>query len=667
MTPSAPILSTTERATLEAVCDALVPALAADADDTALLFALNGSAVGLAWAVEQAIGAHDDEAQRQLRRLLRMLEHPLTMRVLARRGQPFSALPQPDRERALLALATNPASQLRSGFQALKRLATFLFYSMTDEDGTNPTWPVIGYTPSSNPPAPESRLVLTSVTEQTTLEYDVCVIGSGAGGGVVAGELAATGKRVLVLEAGGGYQPPSFDQHELVGMQRLYLDGGMTATRDLSIAILAGGALGGGTTVNWQSSFRLPDAVREEWAAASGCRFFAEESFTASLDAVSARLHVSRDESIVNANNEALRRGCAELGYHWSVIPRNASGCDPEQCGHCVFGCRHGGKQSTPRTYLYDAQRNGNTTIIAGCRVDQISIVNGRVRGVEAIATDPQTGQEYTVTVQAPVVVVAAGAIHSPTLLIRSGVTLPALGQNLFLHPTSGVAGTYDDRIESWYGPPQTIVCDHFADLEGGYGLRVETAPAHPGLLAMSVPWFGARDHRRRMQQAAHMASLIVLVRDRNSGRVRLNQHGQPMIEYRPGKQEQTLLKRGIADAARIHLAAGAREILTLHTRAHQLQRTADVTDEQIDAFCQRLGRAAIDRNWSLLYSAHQMGTCRMGTDARSAVCNPDGEVFGVQGLFVADASAFPLSSGVNPMLTVMALAHHTAQRIKAT
>jgi choline dehydrogenase-like flavoprotein len=275
------------------------------------------------------------------------------------------------------------------------------------------------------------------------------------------------------------------------------------------------------------------------------------------------------------------------------------------------------------------------------------------------------TGHQHSVTVHAPLVVAAAGAIHSPALLMRSGVKLPALGQNLFLHPTSAVSGVYEDRIEPWQGPPQTILCDQFADLDDGYGFRLETAPVHPGLLALATPWFGARDHRRRMQQAAHVASFIVLVRDKTGGRVRLGKDGRPVIEYRPGAPEQAFLKRGIAEAVRVHLAAGATDVLTLHTREHTFRRSEELTDAQIDAFCQRLGKAALDRNWSALFSAHQMGTCRMGSDPRTAVCDENGEVFGVQGLFIADGSAFPLSSGVNPMLTIMALAHHTAQRVK--
>lgn len=665
MTPAAPLLSTTERATLEAICDTLLPALTADVDDAVLLFALSGSTLGLAWSVEQALQAQSDDQQRQFRRLLNLLERPLTMRALARRGVPFSALEQRDREKVLLALSTNPVPQLRMGFQALKRLATFLFYSMLDSDGTNPTWPLIGYTPSANPTPAPAKLNLTPVWEPTALEADVCVVGSGAGGGVVAAELAAAGKRVVVLEAGGGYQAADFDQHELAGMQRLYLDAGMTATHDLQVAILAGGALGGGTTVNWQASLRLPDAIRDEWATTSGCHSFTDDSFTRSIDAVAARMNVNKHESIVNANNEMLRQGCAQLNYHWSVIPRNARECDPEQCGHCVFGCRHGGKQGTLGTFLHDAQHNGDATIIAHCRVDQIVIENGHVTGVEATATDPLTGAEHTVSVHAPVVVAAAGAIHSPALLMRSGLKLPALGQNLFLHPTSAVSGVYAEQIEPWHGPPQTILCDQFAMLDGNYGFRLETAPVHPGLLALATPWFGARDHRRRMQQAAHVASFIVLVRDKQGGRVRVGKDGRPVIEYRPGAQEQAHLKRGIAEAVRVHLAAGASDVLTLHTREHSFRRSEELTDAQIDAFCQRLGKAALDRHWSALFSAHQMGTCRMGSDARTAVCDENGEVFGVAGLFIADGSAFPASSGVNPMLTIMALAHHTAQWIK--
>jgi choline dehydrogenase-like flavoprotein len=205
-----------------------------------------------------------------------------------------------------------------------------------------------------------------------------------------------------------------------------------------------------------------------------------------------------------------------------------------------------------------------------------------------------------------------------------------------------------------------------FAQLNGNYGYRLEAAPAHPGLIALALPWIDARQHRRLMQQAAHISAIFALVRDRTGGRVGLRRDGQPVVDYRPGKQERAHLRHGIEQAARIHIAAGAHEVVTGHTRERHLRNIPNLPPSMVDSFCRALGRGAVDRNWSLLFSAHQMGTCRMGSDPRTAVCDAHGEVYGVRGLFIGDASAFPAPSGVNPMITIMALAHHTAQFVKA-
>ncbi len=663
------LLTRGELRTLEIICDTLLPALPPEDGDDAHLFSLSASSVGVAGAVQQALALLDGSQQRQFRLLLRALEQPATIRLLTGKSRRFTRLSQPDRERVLLALATHRLPLLRTGFQGLKRLAAFLFYSVTDERGDNPTWPGIGYVPSTAPPARGTPLQLTYITRPMTLECDVCVVGSGAGGSIVASELAAAGKRVVVLEGAGGQQAHDFSQRELPGMQQLYLDAGLTSSRDLGMAILAGASLGGGTTVNWQASLPLPRGIREEWEVLSGCSHFVDPSFDRSFDAVRARLNVGTDESIVNPNNAVLQRGCEALGYRWSILPRNSKGCDAAQCGYCVFGCRHGGKQSAAVTYLRDAQTHGDTTIIPNCRVERLLISNGRVAGVEALARGREEnngGSLHRLRVRAAKVVVTAGAINSPLLLMRSGVSLPALGRNLFLHPTSAVAGIYDEPIETWSGPPQTIMSDHFANLAGLYGFRFEAAPAHPGLLALAAPWHGAFDHRRTMQQFAHASALIVLTRDQIGGQVRPSRSGKPIITYYPDAQEISHLKRGIAEAARVHIAAGARDLITLHTRDLGLKMPKNGTPGAVDDYCRRLSEARLDRNWSTLFSAHQMGTCRMGSSPRRAVCGPDGQVFGVRGLFIADGSAFPASSGVNPMLTIMALAHHTAQQIKA-
>jgi choline dehydrogenase-like flavoprotein len=677
------VLPPAERVTLESVCLALLPALAAEAGDDARLFSLDAGALGVAAEIERTVGGMRASQRADFGRLLRLLAQPAFMLVLAGQARPFAELAPARRERALLAMATSRLEPLRTGFQVLKRLAALLFYSVCPDGGENPTWPAIGYARPTRqaPPPGEPLLQLTPVLAPATLEADVCVIGSGAGGSVAAAELAAAGRRVVVLEAGGGAQAPDFEQSELHAMRTLFLDRGVAATRDLGIAILAGATLGGGTTVNWQTSLALPDAVRDEWAERSGCAFFAEESFSRSLAAVLRRLGAEAPESVINANNAVLRDGCQELGWRWQQVARNSRGCDTRQCGYCVFGCRHGGKQTAATTFLLDAQREGDTRILTGCRARRVLWSGGRARGVEAVATTA-SGEEVAVEIRAPTVVVAAGSLHSPALLLRSGLELPAVGRHLHLHPASGVAGTFARPIEPWNGPPQSVLCDEFAagagsgglaaggagdatgEGAGGYGFRLETAPAHPGLLAMATPWCGARDHRREMQQIARKCTLIVLVRDRSTGRVMVDREGAPVVDYRPGRQERAQLRLGIAAASRVLLAAGAEQLLALNHRRLGL-RTVDDPAARAGYF-DSVARSRSERNWSTLFSAHQMGSCRMGADPRTAVCDAGGEVFGVRGLFIADASAFPASSGVNPMVTIMALAHHTAQHIKA-
>ncbi|HKO15592.1 MAG TPA: GMC family oxidoreductase [Gemmatimonadaceae bacterium] len=661
------LLSPQERTTLAWVCGSLFPQLEAGPGDDAAFFAADAVSLGVPAAMEEALSALGEAQVNEFRRLLRLLDQPLFALSLTGKPKPFRALHATDRERLLLAMATNQLPPLRRGFQALRRLAAFLFYSLMDEQRRNPTWSGIGYTPSANPPSRDAALALTHIAGPTTLDCDVCIVGSGAGGGVAAAVLAVAGLHVVVLEQGAADQAPDFDQREIVGMQRLYLHRGTTTTRDLGVAILAGACVGGGTTVNWQTSLRLPDEVRAEWSERSGCDLFTSERFARALDAVCERSGVSTAESGVNANNAMLRRGCEVLSWRQQIIPRNARGCDPAQCGYCTFGCRHGGKQSTAVTFLADAQQRGHTTIVPNCRALRVTRAGGAASGVRAVAHDVTSsmGTEYPVEVRARRVVVAAGAIETPALLLRSGIAHPALGRNLYLHPTSAAAGRYASPVRTWEGPPQTVLCDHYAALQGNYGVRLEAAPAHPGLHALALPWFGARDHRERMQRLSQVSATIVVARDEEGGRVRVRRDGRAVLRYRPGRRELEHLRRGLVAAVRAHLAAGAEEVLTLHSRRHVLSLAqGSAASGAVDAFCERVLADAIDANWSTLFSAHQMGTCRMGADRKAAPCDETGAVRGVRGLHVADASLFPASSGVNPMITVMALARVVAAGI---
>jgi choline dehydrogenase-like flavoprotein len=645
-----------ERAVLVALCDAFHPRLDPRDGDNPDLFSASSGELGVSRAAEDAIALLALEQRNELKQFLRLLDNRFAALAMGGPMRPVTSMSPQERERLLASLSMSRMAQIRTAFQAVKRLSSFLFYSLSDETGTSKVLGALGYAPSRNPSSRAPRLDVATVSSGSMLDADVCIVGSGAGGGVVAAALTRKGMSVVVLEAGPGLQGDDFDQRELEGMQNLYLEHGLCSTRDLGVAILAGACLGGGTAVNWQTCLRTPGDIRDEWSTTSGVELFSNDHFSRALDAAWARVGASTNESFVNANNSPIQRGSEALGYSWEMISRNSCQCDATQCGHCTFGCRIGGKQSATVTYLRDAQETGACRILADCRADRVIIENGRAVGVLATARGA-SGREISISIRSKHVVVAGGGIQSPALLLRSGISLPALGHNLYLHPTTAVAGVYDERVEPWSGPPQTIVSNHFAHIDGRFGFRLEAAPAHPGLLALALPWANARQHRKTMQYSPNASAIIALTRDATGGRVSVRRDGSAVVDYVPGKPELARISTGIATIARIHVAAGARRVHTLHTREMTLEVTGPGDASKIDQFCERVLREPVDRNRSLIASAHQMGTCRMGRDAKTAVCDENGQVFGVKNLFVADASAFPASSGVNPTITVMALA----------
>jgi choline dehydrogenase-like flavoprotein len=651
-------LTQRETEALDVLCDTFVPSLAFTKDEDPALFSMSAADLGVSGRVAEALDRIEPAKREAFRLFLRLLENPLFIATVSANATRFSRLSLSARERVLQRLARSLVPQLRSAYQGARSLVMLHTYAANGTPESDAILAAIGYEPERNQKATAPRIPISKTGAEVKVECDVCVVGSGAAGSVVAAELAANGQNVIVVEAGGGWSGGDFDQHELVGMQQLFREGGLAGTRDLSMSLLAGASIGGGTTVNWQSCFRTPEDVREEWAELSGCAFFTSDSFSESLDAVWRRIGASTDESEINENNSAISRGAKSLGYSWNLIARNSLGCDPAQCGNCMFGCRVGGKQSAATTYLMDAIRSG-AQVIAPYTARKLQQSKGKVTGVEGTYADPQ-GEPRAVTIVAPRVVLAAGALETPALLMRSGHKSLHLGQHLFLHPTVAVTGLYASPIEAWKGPPQTIVCDEFTNMSEGYGYRIEAAPGHPGLLSVGVPWAGARDHRREMQRIRFAAPFIVLTRDSNAGQVRITSAGQPYFDYRLGKEERKLIKHGMATVARIHHAAGADRIITLHTERLTWDREA--AGASIDKFCRQIAAAPTAPNRLPLFSAHQMGTCRLGTDHASAVCDAHGAVFGLSGAYVADASLFPASSGVNPMVTIMALARHIAR-----
>ena len=579
--------------------------------------------------------------------LLRLLDNRIVNLLLAGVPQPFTRMSPERRERYLRAWATSRIPQRRKAFQALKRLTTVTHY----------TTPVAGHSigypgPLGPPPQTPKPIRPLSITRDTTLDCDVVVIGSGAGGGVVAGELAARGKDVIVLEKGGYRNEADFTHQEGDALETMYDAGGLLASRDLGLVVLQGATLGGGTVINYTTSFHTPDAVREEWARGHALPHFMSAEFTHSLDAVAQRLGVNTAHANPSGRDRVLIRGLERKGWHHGLLPRDVRGCSQDDsCGYCGLGCRRAAKQSTLITYLQDAAARGARTVV-DCDVRRVDLDRASASGVTA-----RVGP-HSLTVRARTVVVAGGSIHSPALLLRSGVTMPALGRYLALHPATAVLAHMDEDVRPWTGTVQAHYSDQFADLNDGYGFKFETVPIHPSLQALAAPWESAAQHRERMAQLPRTALVGILLRDRFGGRVSVDAQGNPVVDYRLSRYDAGHLRRAFDAAGELLEAADAREIWAPLARFISYRPGAARAREE---WLARVDSAGWGPNELLLVTFHQMASCRMGATARTSVVDADNRVWGIRNLYVADASTFPSASGVNPMLTVMAIAHRAA------
>jgi choline dehydrogenase-like flavoprotein len=645
----------TRREVLTVLCDTIVPAVAREEDPDGF-YARRASDVGVPQVLAEMLEGMPDDQRAGLLELLGALGE-----------QGFTRASQRSREQILRNVALL-GPDAAAGVGALTSLTLFLFYGLPDEQGRNPAWTTFGYpgppTPVSPPPQRERPLRPLAPEGDTTLEADVCIVGSGAGGGVMAGALAERGLKVVVLEAGGYFDDADFAQLEIPAYQNTYWRGGPTPTADLNVSLQAGSCLGGGTVINWTNCLRTKDPVRQEWEREHGLEGLAGADFDRHLDAVWERLGVTDRCSDLNGPQQRMKAGAERLGWSFKTVTRNTDPerYAPETAGYIGFGDQTGSKRSTAKTYLRDAADRG-AELVTRCWAERVLVENGRAAGVEATWSDPQTGRAARVTVRAPQVVVACGALESPALLLRSQIGGPAVGQYLRLHPCTATFGLYPEELRSWWGAPHAGLIDEFDDLEGdGYGFLIEGAQYSTAIAGSALPFTTAEAHKDVMADFRHGGTFIGLLRDRGHGRVTIDANGMAVPWYAlEDERDVRHTHRAIEAQAKLHRAAGATQIAGLATGL-PLWRWGD----DLGAFVQRLQRIPLRAGGWKLFAAHQMGTCRMGTDPQTSVADPWGQLHDAKGVWIGDGSAFPTPSGTNPMITIMALAHRNAEAVAA-
>ncbi|MBZ2189094.1 GMC family oxidoreductase [Alcanivorax sp. JB21] len=502
-----------------------------------------------------------------------------------------------------------------------------------------------------------------AASEDLTLDADVIIVGTGAGGGVSAEILSQAGLRVIMVEAARLKSSNQFNMNEGEAYRDLYQEGATRTSKDAAISILQGRAVGGTTVVNWTSSFRTPEQTLNHWQDTFGVTGMSAQDMAPWFERMEKRLKVSRWIMPPNANNDVIRKAAEKLGWHWDTIPRNVDGC--WNLGYCGTGCPTNAKMSMLVTTLPEAMKAG-ATLVHSTEAVSLDHDGTRVTAVQCrmLGEDRQPNGHRCV-LRAPTIIVAGGGINTPGLLLRSAVPDPhkRVGKRTTLHVTSSGFGVYDNEVAGYYGAPQSLYSDEFTWRDGAtgkMGYKLEVMPVHPGVTSVLLDVSGER-LREEMGELPKLSMAIAMMRDgfheqSPGGDVQLRDDGSPVLDYTLSAHLLEGVRHSLLSQVEMHFAAGAKKARARHSdaRYHTSWQEAKTAIEGY--------RYAT--HFVPLGSAHVMGGCAMGSDETVCVTDSDGRYRHLKNLYIFDGSVLPTSLGVNPQLTIYSITARNASRL---
>jgi choline dehydrogenase-like flavoprotein len=497
--------------------------------------------------------------------------------------------------------------------------------------------------------------VFADYTDDFEEACDAVVVGSGPGGAVVAHELTARGLRVVLVEEGPPFTPEEYEVEAGLSMARTLREGGVRATAGTVLPTMQAIALGGGSLVNSAICVRAPDFVLDRWCGDFDLEHSSRQDLDPHYDAVGSYLGiVPTPEEVQGRRNLLFREGCESLGFSHQPISRNVRGC--RGSGECFTGCRSRAKQSMDITYVPDALRGG-ATVLTSARVERVDVDGGRAGGVSGRIVAPFSGKPGgSFRVRAKAVVLAAGCMATPVLLQKSGGLANRSGQvgrNLRFHPGVAIMGIFEEPVHPQFGATQGYQSLHF--LEVGY--KLETLWAPPPVLAVRLPGAGA-ELKQRMAEVPYAAIWDAIGScNRSVGSVEARSKGfDPVLRWRLHRDDVSILKNALFTLCEIFFAAGARKVVP---GVHGIPDELHSLDEA------RLLKTHDIRGTDLVMGGnHAFCTTRMHGNPERGVVDELGHSHDVENLWVADTGVFPRCPSVNPMWTLMALAHRSAHAL---